>query len=159
MQNHIVDEKAGIPYTLVGDNYLPWGDLFEGEPKEKPIGIWGQRHFRHIRHNNRIFYTSVLTSGKLNNHLSDIDSQANEMFSWLVKEMAMNQGITEQLKAIDQMALVGAMNNIRNSATEIVTHNLIFILERTSRRIKFYGMFFLNQLFSIHPPQQLLFFL
>jgi len=127
MQNHIVDEKTGIPYTLVGDYYLPWGDLSDEKPEDKPIGIWGQRHLRYIRQNKRIFYTSLLTSGKLNNLLADIDRQANEMFSRLVKEMAVKQGITEQLKAIDQMAWVGAMNNIRNSATEIVTHNLIFI--------------------------------
>ena len=127
MQNHIVDEKTGIPYTLVGDYYLPWGDLSDEKPEDKPIGIWGQRHLRYIRQNKRIFYTSMLTSGKLNNHLVDIDRQVNEMFSRLVKEMAVKQGITEQLKAIDQMAWVGAMNNIRNSATEIVTHNLIFI--------------------------------
>ena len=121
MQKHIVDEKTGIPYTLVGDYYLPWGDLSDEEPENKSIGIWGQRHLRYIRQNKQIFYASLVTSGRLNNHLADIDRQADEMFSRLINEMAIKQGITEQLKATDQW--VGAMNNIRNSATEIVLRN------------------------------------
>jgi hypothetical protein len=126
MQKHIIDEKTGIPYTLVGDYYLPWSDLPDEEPEDKPIGIWGQRHLRYIRQNKRIFYTSLLTSGRLNDYLADMDRQADGLFSRLVNEMAVKQGITEQLKAADQMSWVGAMNNIRNAASEIVNHDLIY---------------------------------
>ncbi|MDD4495025.1 MAG: TnpV protein [Eubacteriales bacterium] len=125
MQKHIVDEVTGIPYTLVGDYYLPFGDMPD-EERQHHIGIWGQRHLQYIRKNKKSLYASLLTSGKLNGHLADIDKHADEMFSRLVKEMAAKQGITEQLKAGDQMAWVGAMNNIRNSATEIVNHDLIY---------------------------------
>jgi hypothetical protein len=126
MQKHIIDEITGIPYTLVCDYYLPFGDMPDEEEQQHHIGIWGQRHLRYIRKNKKSLYTSLLTSGKLNGHLADIDKQADEMFTQLVKEMAVKQGITEQLKAEDQMAWVGAMNNIRHSATEIVNYDLIY---------------------------------
>lgn len=126
MQKHIIDEKTGIPYTLVGDYYLPWGDLPDDEPEQKPIGIWGQRHLRYIKQDKKVFYTQLLTSGKLNDYLANIDQQAEEMFYRLVTKLAERQGITEQLKANNQMAWVGWMNNIRNSAMEIVNHDLIY---------------------------------
>lgn len=126
MQKHIIDEKTGIPYTLVGDYYLPWGDLPDDEPEEKPIGIWEQRHLRHIKQHKKVFFTQLLTSGKLNGYLADIDRQAEEMFSRLVKQLAERQGITEQLKVDHQMEWVGWMNNIRNSAKEIVNQDLIY---------------------------------
>lgn len=126
MQKHIVDEKTGIPYTLVGDYYLPWGDLSDDEPEYRPIGIWGQRHLRYIKQHRRVHYTELLTSGKLKDYLADLNDEAEEMFSRLVKQMAEQQGITEQLKAADQIAWVGAMNNIRNSAMEVVLDELIY---------------------------------
>lgn len=71
MERHIIDEKTGIPYTLVGDYYLPWGDQLDVEPEQRPIGIWGQRHLRHIKQYRRTLYTELLASGKLNDYLAD----------------------------------------------------------------------------------------
>ena len=122
MQKHIIDEKTEIPFTLVGDYYLPWGDLPDN-PDDKSIGIWGQRHSRYIKQYKKVFYTQLLTSGKLNDYLADIDRQAEEMLSRLIKQLAEKEGIPEQLKADHQMEWVGRMNNIRNFAIEIA--NLI----------------------------------
>ena len=124
MKNHITDEKTGIGYTLQGDYYLP--DLALPAEEEQPIGIWGQRHLRYIRQHKRLLYTNLLTTCKLNSYLADIDRQAEEMFSRLVKEMADREGVTEAVKAQNQMAWVGKMNNIRNRATEIVYNDLIY---------------------------------
>ena len=84
MQKHIINERTQIPYTLVGDYYLPWGNLPDDEPEEKPIGIWGQRHLRFIKQHKKVFYTQLLTSGKLNGYLADINQQAEGMFFRLV---------------------------------------------------------------------------
>ena len=124
MKRHFTDEKTGIRYTLQGDYYLP--DLALPAEEQHPIGIWGQRHLRHIKQNRRVLYTNLLTSGKLNSYLADIDKQAEEMFSRLVKQMAEREGVTEHLKADNQMEWVGRMNNIRNRATEIVNTDLIY---------------------------------
>ena len=124
MKQHFTDEKTGIRYTLQGDYYLP--DLALPAEEQQPIGIWGQRHLRHIKQNRRVLYTNLLTSGKLNRYLADIDKKAEEMFSRLVKQMAEREGLTEQLKADNQMAWVGRMNNIRSRATEIVNHDIIY---------------------------------
>lgn len=124
MKQHFTDEKTGIRYTLQGDYYLP--DLVLPAEEQQPIGIWGQRHLRHIKQNQRVLYTNLLTSGKLNNHLADIDKQAEEMFSRLVKHMAEREGVTEQLKAENQMAWVGRMNSIRSRATEVVNTDFIY---------------------------------
>ena len=124
MKQHFTDEKTGIRYTLQGDYYLP--DLALPAEEQQPIGIWGQRHLRHLKQNRRVLYTNLLTSGKLNSYLADIDKQAEEMFSRLVKHMAEREGVTEQLKAENQMAWVQKMNNIRNRATEIVNSELIY---------------------------------
>ena len=126
MKQHFTDEKTGIRYTLQGDYYLP--DLALPAEEQQPIGIWGQRHLRHIKQNRRVLYTNLLTSGKLNSYLADIDKQAEEMFSRLVKYMAEREGLTEQLKADNQMAWVGRMNDIRSRATEIVNNDLIITL-------------------------------
>lgn len=126
MKQHFTDEKTGIRYTLQGDYYLP--DLALPAEEQQPIGIWGQRHLRHIKQNRRVLYTNLLTSGKLNSYLADIDKQAEEMFSRLVKQMAEREGVTEQLKAENQMAWVGRMNDIRSRATEIVNYDLIITL-------------------------------
>ena len=105
MKKYITDERTGLKYELVGDYYLIAGD---GEPDEeqKPIGIWGQRHLRYLKNHRKVFYANLLTSGKLNNYLADIDKQAKEMFERLIKQMATADGITEQLKAADQMAWI-----------------------------------------------------
>lgn len=124
MNKHITDEKTGISYTLQGDYYLP--DLALPPEEERPIGIWGQRHLRYIRQHKRLLYSNLLTSGKLNSYLADINKQAEEMFSRLVKQMAEREGITEKLKAENQMEWVGKMNAIREAATEIVNNDLIY---------------------------------
>ena len=124
MKNHIKDEKTGIGYTLQGDYYLP--DLALPAEEEQPIGIWGQRHLRYLRQHKRLLYTNLLTSCKLNDYLVGIDRQAEELFSRLVKQMAELEGVTEELKAKDQIAWVGKMNNIRNRAIEVVYNELIY---------------------------------
>lgn len=124
MKQHFTDEKTGIRYTLQGDYYLP--DLALPAEEQQPIGIWGQRHLRHLKQNRRVLYTNLLTSGKLNSHLADINRQAEEMFSRLVKQMAMRESVTEQLKADNQMEWVARMNNIRSRATEVVNTDLIY---------------------------------
>ena len=125
MKQHFTDEKTGICYTLQGDYYLP--DLALPAEEQQPIGIWGQRHLRHLKQNRRVLYANLLTSGKLNSYLADIDKQAEEMFSRLVKQMAEREGVTEQLKATDQMAWVRRMNNIRNRSSEIVNAEVVFV--------------------------------
>ncbi len=125
MQKYIVDEKTGISYSLVGDYYLPWGDLPDDEPEQRPIGIWGQRHLRYIKQHRKVLYTELLTSGKLNDYLADLNEEAEEMFSRLVKQMAEKEGVTEMLKASEQMEWVQKMNSIRNRTAEIVNKNII----------------------------------
>ena len=124
MRQHYIDEKTGIGYTLQGTYYL--SDLVLPSEKEKPIGIWGQRHLRYLKQHRRILYTNLLTSGRLNSYLADIDEQTETMFSRLVEQMAEREGVTEKLKADNQMEWVGRMNNIRSRATEIVNAELIF---------------------------------
>ena len=124
MEKVIYDEKNGLWYELQGDYYIPCLKLQEEE--QQPVGIWGQRHLRYIRQHRKVLYTNLLTSGKLNGYLVDIDKQAEEMFSRLIKQMAEREGVTEALKAENQMEWVGRMNNIRSRATEIVTNDLIY---------------------------------
>lgn len=124
LEKNITDERTGLQYELVGDYYFISGD---DEPEEQRlIGIWGQRQLRYIRQHKRLLYADLLTIGKLNNYLVDIDQQAEDMFFRLVKQMAEREGITEKLKTENQMVWVGRMNNIRNRAIEIVTHELIY---------------------------------
>lgn len=118
-------EKMGGTYTQVGDYLLP--DLKLPEEEQQPIGVWGQRHRRYLKEHHRATYATLLTGGKLNGYLADIDRQAEEMFSRLVKQMAEAEGVTEQLKADNQMEWVGRMNNIRNRAMEIVNGELIYV--------------------------------
>ena len=125
MKKYITDERTGLKYELVGDYYLIAGDD-EPEKEQKLIGIWGQRHHEYLRHNKQITLSSLQISGKLNDYLADIDRQAEGMFERLVKQMAKSEGVTEQLKAADQMAWAGKMNNIRNRAAEIVNSEIIF---------------------------------
>ena len=125
MDKHIYNEQTGISYTLHGDYYLPDLALPE-EEKGVEIGVWGQRHLRYIKQNRKVLYLNLLTSGKLNGYLADIDKQAEEMFSRLVKQMAEREGVTEKLKVDNLMEWVGRMNNIRSRATEIVNADLIY---------------------------------
>lgn len=118
-------EQMGGTYAQVADYLLP--NLILPEEEQKSIGIWGQRHARYLKQNHKVLYMNLLTSGKLNAYLADIDEQAEAMFSQLVKEMADKQGVTEHLKATDQMAWVGKMNAIRNAAIEIVNKELKFV--------------------------------
>ena len=125
MEKHIYNEQTGISYTLHGDYYLP--DLaLSDEEKGVEIGVWGQRHLRHIKQHRKVLYLNLLTSGKLNGHLADIDKQAEDMLSRLVKQMAEREGVTEKLKVDNQMEWVVQMNNIRSRATEIVNKDLIY---------------------------------
>ena len=117
-------EEMGGTYTQVGDYFLP--DLILPEEETKPVGVWGQRHRRYLKEHKRATYITLLTRGKLNSYLADIDEQAEDMFSRLVKQMAEREGVTEQLKADNQMKWVAQMNNIRSKAAEIVNHNIIF---------------------------------
>ena len=111
-------------YTRVGDYLLP--DLKLPEEEQRPIGVWGQRHRRYLKEHRRASYATLLTSGKLNGYLADIDRQAEEMFLRLVKQMAEAEGVTETLKAANQMEWVGRMNSIRSRAMEIVNSELIY---------------------------------
>ena len=116
-------EQMGGTYTKVGDYYLP--NLLPAE-KEVEIGIWGQRRLRYLKQHREVLYTNLFTSGKLNSHLADVNKQAEEMFFRLVKQMAEREGVTEKLKAENQMEWVGRRNNIRSRATEIVNHDIIY---------------------------------
>lgn len=124
MKKHITDEKTGISYTLHGDYYLP--DLELPAQEEKPIGIWGQRHLRYIREHRKALYTGLFLDGKLNSYLADLNDQAEGMFFRLVNELAEKEGITEALKAENQMLWVQRMNAVRETATEIVNNDLIY---------------------------------
>ena len=117
-------EQMGGTYTQQGDYVLPNLIL---PAENQPIGIWGQRHARYLKQHRKILYYNLLTSGKLNSYLADIDKQAEEMYFRLVKQMAEREGVTEQLKAENQMEWVRRMNNIRNIAAEIINHELILI--------------------------------
>lgn len=123
MEKYITDERTGLKYELVGDYYLIAGD---DEPEQEPIGVWGQRHLRYLKEHRRVRYANLLTSGELNAYLADIDRQAEELFLRLAKQTANAEGITEKLKASDQMEWVRQMNSIRNRAMEIVNAELIF---------------------------------
>lgn len=123
MEKFITDERTGLRYELVGDYYLIAGD---DEPERKPIGVWGQRHLRYLKEHRRVLYANLLTTGKLNSYLADIDEQAEEWFSRMVRQMAEHEDVTETLKAENQMLWVQKINNIRNRAMEIVYTNLIY---------------------------------
>ena len=124
MDKYIYDEKNGLWYELQGDYYLPCLKLPE-EP-EVHIGIWGQRHRRYIRKHKVGLYAELLTTGKLNDYLADLNEQAEAMFSRLVKQLAEKEGLTEALKEENQMLWVQKMNNIHNAAMEVVSNDLIY---------------------------------
>ena len=110
MANTIFEEMGGA-YARQGDYNLPCLSL-PAEKENRPIGVWGQRHLRYLRQHRKVFYTNLLTSGKLDSYLADIDKQAEDMFFRLVEQMAEREGVTEQLKAENQIEWVGRMNNI-----------------------------------------------
>lgn len=118
-------EEMGGTYVRQGDYFIPCLTL-PAEKENPSIGVWGQRHARHLKQNHKVLYMNLLTSGKLNSYLADIDEWAEELFSRLIKQMAEREGVTEQLKAVDQMAWVRAMNNIQVRAREIVNDELIY---------------------------------
>lgn len=124
MKNRIYDEKNGLWYEKQGDYYLPC--LALPEQKNKPIGVWGQRHLRYIKQYKRVFYANLLTTCKLNGYLADVDEQAENLFLRLVKDLAEKENVTEKLKAENQILWVQRMNSIRNRATEIVNADLIY---------------------------------
>ena len=118
-------EQLGGTYTQVGDYALPELSL-PAEKDDRHIGIWGQRRLRYLKQYHKVIYYNLLTSGKLDSHLADIEEQAQQLFLRLVKEYAEKEGMTEQLKVTDPMAWVRQMNNIRNRATEIVNIEVIY---------------------------------
>ena len=118
-------EKQGGTYTQVGDYMLP--DLLPAEEEtEANIGVWAMRHKRYLKQNHKVIYYNLLTSGKLNSYLADIEQQAQDLFLQLVKDLAEKENVTEELKATDMMLWVQKMNNIRNRATEIVNADIIY---------------------------------
>ena len=124
MDKHIYDEKNGLWYELQGDYYLPCLKL----PKEESrhIGIWGKRHLRYLKQHRKVLYSELLISGKLNDYLADLNKQAEELFSRLVKQLAEKEGVTEALKAENLLLWVQKMNSIRNTSMEIVSNDLIY---------------------------------
>lgn len=124
MANTIFEQTGGT-YTQVGDYMLP--DLLPAEEeKEANISIWAMRNKRYLKQHHKVLYYNLLTSGKLNSYLVDIEQQAQDLFSRLVKDLAEKENVTENLKATDQMLWVRKMNNIRNRATEIVNADIIY---------------------------------
>lgn len=117
-------EQIGGTYTKQGDYCLPNFTLPAEE--ERPIGVWGQHRLNYLKHHRKVLYFNLLTSGKLHSHLADVEEQAQDLFSRLVKEYTKKEGITEQLKATDQLAWVRRMNNIRERVTEIVNEKIMF---------------------------------
>ena len=138
MEKYIIDERTGWEYELKGEYYYPTGRIMkkgvltpetvDNEPEEKyDIGVWGRRHLRFIRQHKNPLYLDLFLSGKLNAYLADVNVQAEDMFARLVKEIAMREGVTEKLKAEDQMRWVQEMNRISAMAREVVHHDLIFV--------------------------------
>lgn len=123
MEKSLFDQYGGT-YRQVGDYFLP--NITLPEEETEPIGVWGQRHLRYIKQNRKMLYLNLLTSGKLNGYLADLDKQAEEMFSRLIKQMAEREGVTEKLKTDNQMEWISRMNNIRSRAIEMINADLIY---------------------------------
>ena len=126
MEKYIYDNSNGLWYELQGDYYIPCLVL-PSEKEERHIGIWGHRHLRYIREHKKVFYTDLLISGKLQSYLADVEEQAQELFDRLMKQRAEREGITETLKAENQMLWVGRMNALRSAVTETVNTEVIFV--------------------------------
>ena len=121
----MIFEELGGTYIRQGDYFLPCLSL-PAEKETKPIGVWGQRHLRYIREHKKALYTSLLTNGKLQSYLADVEEQAQELFDRLMKQRAEREGITETLKADNQMEWVRRMNALRSAVTETVNAEVIF---------------------------------
>lgn len=124
MKQHYIDERTGISYTLQGDYYLP--NFILPVEENKFIGIWGQRHARYLKQYRKVHYYNLLTSGKLNSYLADINEQATNMMFRLVEQMADREGVTKQLKAESPILWIGRMNEIQARAREIIYSELIY---------------------------------
>ena len=122
--NKTIFEQMGGTYTMQGNYCLP--NLTLPPEEERPIGVWGQRRLRYLKQHRKILYYNLLTSGKLRSHLADVEEEAQSLFLRLVKQYAEREGVTEQLKAENQMEWVGRMNNIRNRATVITGKEIIY---------------------------------
>ena len=125
MEKYIYDENNGLWYELQGDYYIPCLKLPDEEQVE--IGVWGQRHLEYIKHHHKGFYTSLVLDCKLNRYLADINKQSKEMFDILIEQFKRAEGITEQLKADNQMEWVCKMNNMRDRINEIIYKELIYV--------------------------------
>lgn len=125
MDKYIYDKRNGLWYELQGDYYIPCLEL-PAEEEERHIGIWGQRHLRYLKQHRKVLYSELLISGKLNDYLADLNEQAEELFSRLVKQLAEKEGVTEAIKEENQMLWVQRMNNIRSAAMEVVSNELIY---------------------------------
>ncbi len=125
MKKYITDENTGISYTLVGDVYIP--NLVSTDTNYE-IGCWGRKHKEYIKRHKPAFYTALLTQCELNSYMHDVDVRATEMYDTLVKQLAEQEGVTEQLKATDMLAWVQAMNNISSRAREIVDNEVIYTI-------------------------------
>lgn len=124
MEKYIYDQNNGLWYKLQGDYYIPC--LVLDEPDTPSIGMWGRRHLSYLRKHRPVLHTSLVLGGKLHSYLAEVDNRATEMLDRLVKQMAAQQGVTEQLKAQDQIAWVQRMNNIRNAAEEVILQEVIY---------------------------------
>ena len=122
LEKYIIDEKTGLKYELVGDYYYPCLEA----PEAPKVGRFGMMYHDYLRNNKKVTYSGLMLSGKLKEHIEDVDRQAEVMFSQLVNRMKQAEGITEQLKAADQMEWVRRMNSIRNRAEEIVKSEVVF---------------------------------
>ena len=118
-------EQLGGTYTQQGDYLLP--NLTPPEKDVRPVGVWGERRLRHLKHNHKVLNYNLLTSGKLHSYLADTEEQAQALFSRLVRELAEKEGVTEQIKSADPIAWVRKMNNIRNRSSEIVNAEVVFV--------------------------------
>ena len=124
MKKHIYDESNGLWYELIGDYYIPVLTLSSDE--QRPIGKWGRMHRDYLEQHHPIRFNDLVLSGQLWTYLADLNEQAQERLSLIVEQMKASEGVTEELKAADQMAWVGAMNSIRNRAEEIVLREIIY---------------------------------
>ena len=124
MEKYIFNQRNGLWYELQGDYYIPCLVLDEAETS--PIGMWGRKHQQYLKEHRPVLYSDLVLSGKLHSYLADIDTQARNKLHLLITQLAEKEGINEQLKSQDQMAWVGAMNNIRNRAEEIILQELIY---------------------------------
>ena len=124
MKKHIYDENNGLWYELIGDYYIPVLTLSSEE--QRPIGKWGRMHRDYLKEHRPILYNDLILSGQLWTYLADLNEQAQERLSLIIEQMKATEGVTEEMKAADQMAWVSAMNSIRNRAEEIILRELIY---------------------------------